>query len=591
MKNSKKILKTWLLLFLIVIFAFGLRILWLDRVPIAISDDELDYVLDAKSIFLSGRDISGGWSPLSLSTPPHQVPKAELPYLMVVPIIGPLNLSLFSARLPYVIWNIVLLIILFFIAKKFWGQRAALVVTAVMAINPWSFYFSRTAFEAPLATTLYLIALCLLIYLKGWWLLLTFPFFFLAFFTYLGTKIIFPLFVLTVCFYSWHVVNRKKFTKQYLILILLSLLPLAWFLLSMKTQPVGSRISELFSPFSQVVVQTVDNERRLSMITPVAAIFSNKLVVFLKLSLEKYLGIFSPDFLFLHGEGRATFSLWYHGLFYYLDFIFLILGAIFLFSRDKRTWLFLIALIAIAPLPAVASVSGIEYALRGALLYPIFILLIGLGIWVVISLKKDKRFRIGVAALIMILYLLQLFNFLNIYFFRNPIYNSEGFGFSNRVLFRYVSLAKQKASRVLVITRNESGPFKQNLFYSNDYNKSTLTKVREVLNQGKYQWGNIHFLSGCPQNLILAKDEVAILLPESRCLDEKEYPAWLSISQLSDGGEIYRIFNDSLCRDFELNRYPQGIKFGDFKVEELSTAQFCQRFISDLTGYSEVKVR
>ena len=110
-------------------------------------------------------------------------------------------------------------------------------------------------------------------------------------------------------------------------------------------------------------------------------------------------------------------------------------------------------------------------------------------------------------------------------------------------------------------------------------------KVREVLSQDKYQWGNIHFLSSCPKDLILAKDEVAILLPESRCLDDKEYPAWLSISQLSDGGEVYRIFNDFLCRDFKLNRYPVGIEFSDFEVEKLSTVQFCQKFISDLTGF------
>jgi len=585
MRKNKKLLKNYSLLFLIIIFAFLLRILWLDRVPIAISNDELDYVLDAKSLFLSGRDISGKWSPLSLTTPPAQVPKAELPSLIVSPLIGPFKLSLLTSRLPFVIWGLVLIVTLFLITKRFWGEKAALIVAAVASINPWSFYFSRTAFDIPLATTFYYLAFYILLSFAGWKILIAFPFLFLAFFSYIGMKLIFIPFVLIICFYSWFFINKRRFTKQYLVLVLLSLVVFAWFLISLRTGLVKNRTSELLTPFHPLVVQTVESERRLSVENPLILLFSNKAVVFGKLFLEKYLGSFSLDFLFIHGEGRATYSVWYHGLFYYLDLIFLILGLLFLFVSNKRILLLLTSLIMIAPIPAAMSTTGEEYALRGALLYPILILLIGLGIWVVISLKKNRRFRIGVMVLIMILYSLQLVNFLNIYFFRNPIYNSEGFGFSNRVLFRYVSLVKPKAGKVLVITGDKLGSFKQNLFYSNDYNKSTLVKVREVLSQDKYQWGNIHFLSSCPKDLILAKDEVAILLPESRCLDDKEYPAWLSISQLSDGGEVYRIFNDFLCRDFKLNRYPVGIEFSDFEVEKLSTVQFCQKFISDLTGF------
>ena len=58
-------------LFLIIVLALFLRLLWLDRIPTGISNDELDYVLTAKAIFFTGTDIAGsGWSPLSLTTPP-----------------------------------------------------------------------------------------------------------------------------------------------------------------------------------------------------------------------------------------------------------------------------------------------------------------------------------------------------------------------------------------------------------------------------------------------------------------------------------------------------------------------------------------
>ena len=576
---------SYLFLFLVVVFALMLRILWLDRVPIAISDDELDYVLDAKAIFLSGKDLSGQWSPLSLTPAPYQVPKAELPPLIMAPLVGFMRLSLFSARLTHLIGGIILVILLYLIALRLFNSKVALIVGIVVAINPWSIYFSRTAFDVFLALIFYYAALLILIYSKGWKLLFAFPFLFFAFFSYIGTKLIFLPFVFIVGIYCWYFLNKKRFIRQYLILILLSLCVFSWFLVSLKSQPAKTRISELLTPFHYMVTQRVNDERRLSMRNPMTLLFSNKPVVFAKLFLEKYLGIFSADFLFLHGEARATYSMWFHGMFYYLDLVFLILGFCYLFFKSKKLWLFLTTLMAIAPLPAAFSTVGEEYALRGCLLYPILILFISLGVWFLISFKKEKAYKMAVTSFIIIAYFFQLFNFLNIYFFRNPIYNSEGFGFSNRILANYINITKLNARRILIITGNKLSAFKRYLFYSGFYNHETLPLVQEMIHKGKYKWENVYFLSKCPQNLVLNKKDVVILSPGSDCLNEEEYSYWLGIAQLSDGGEVFRIINDPVCYQFNLGRYPSGIKLADFKVEELEVQQFCQKFISDHTGY------
>lgn len=566
----------------IIALSLALRLLWLDRVPIAISNDELDYVLDAKAIFLSGRDLTGEWSPFSLAPPPHAFPKAEWPALVVSPLIGPMEFSLFSARLPYVIWGVVLIVFLFLIARKLFGDQVALIAAAVAAINPWSFYFSRTAFEPPLALTFYLIAFYILISFKGWRLLFAFPFLLLAFFSYIGTKLIFLPFLLIVGGYSYFFIHKKKFTRQYLLLVLLSLFAFGWFLFSLKFQLVKSRTGELLTPFHSLVAQVVDEERRLTVDNQLAFLFSNKPIVFAKLFLEKYLGIFSADFLFLHGEARATYSMWTHGLFYYLDIIFLILGFGYLLAKNKKLWLFLVALTAIAPLPAALSTVGIEYALRAVLLYPLLILFISLGIWFLISLKKKKSHRVGIITFIVAIYFFQLVNFLNIYFFRNPIYNSEGFGFSHRVWVNYVNLSKQDSRRVLVMADDVLGSFKQYLFYSDVYDRERVPLVQKIIAENDYRWENIHFLRDCPEELKIGEDDLVILLSDTTCLGKEKDLHWLSIARLGDGGEVFRIINDQICHQFDLNRYPTGIKLSDFKVEALSPERFCRKFVTDL---------
>jgi len=582
-KNKKNFFKKYLLLFLILGFALFLRILWLDRIPPAISNDELDYVIDAKAIFLTGNDFSGFWRPYFLTPPPKQFPKAELPSLIVAPLIGPFHFSLMSARLPYAFLGIIFILVLFLIAKKFWGYKTALLVSLIASINPWCFYFSRTAFDAPLAILFYFVAFSILLSTRGWKILFTFLFLFLAFFSYIGTKIIFLPFVFLVCFYSWYFVNKRKFTKQYLILILLSFFLMGWFLFSLKRGLVGNRANEILTPFHPLVLKTVDEERRLSVDSFLTPIFSNKLIVFFKIILERYFKSFSPELLFIHGEGRATFSVWHHGMFYYLDLLFLLLGFYFLFAKNKPIFFLFVFLIFISPFPAIISNVGGEYVLRGGLLYPVLILIVGFGLTKFLSYLNSNHLRVGAIVLFIFLYFLQLFNFLNIYFFRNPIYNSEGFGFSTRVLFRYINLAKSKAKRVLLVTGDGSSSFKQNIFYSNLFDEKKLREARSLFNQNKFQWENVYFLSTCPEKLDINENDTVIVLSFSDCLKEN---SWLSISQLSDGGEVYRIFNDSLCKNFILNRYPPKIKFRDFKLEDLSEKTFCQKFISDLTGYS-----
>ncbi|MCJ7792949.1 MAG: hypothetical protein MUP45_03150 [Candidatus Marinimicrobia bacterium] len=582
-----------MLVILILIFALSLRVIWLDRIPTGINNDELDHVMDAKAIFYSGKDLTGTWSPLSLTPPPHSYPKSELPGLVISPIIGPLKISLFSAHLPFALAGTAFVLLVFLISLKLFDFNFALIASLIAALNPASILFSRTGYESPLALTLYLLAFYLIIISRGWKILLAFPFLFLAFYSYIGTKIVIVPFVLTTCFFSWWVINKKKFLKQYLILTLLSLLLFSGFLISFQHQPTGIRTKELLSPFHPSIANMVDAEQRTSVDSPLTRIFNNKLVIFSKLFVEKYLGIFSANFLFLFGEGQMFFSVWKHGMFYYLDFIFFFLGFAYLFLKRRNLWLFFVVLLMIAPLPSAFSLVGTEYAERAILIYPSIIIFIAGGIYYSIDFlkKKNNLFFSAFIAILIILYALQFLNFMIIYHLRNPIYNSEGSGFGVRVLVKYTNLAKLSGKRVVVISRDSMGFFKHYLFYSGVFDREALPLIRDKISSDDYSWENIIFLSNCDSYLKVKEDDVIISLAELECFDKKEYPHWLSIPRLGDAGEIFRIYNDQVCRKYSLNPYPRGIKFTDFKVENLTSERFCQKFITDLTDYSSEEIK
>lgn len=573
-KNNRELF----LLVLIVLIGVFLRLIWLDRIPTGISNDELDYILDAKAIYLSGHDLTGKWSPLSLTTPPDQFPKAELPAAILAPLIGPVNLSLFSARFPLVVFFMALIIFVYLISRDFFNQKAALMVALAVAINPWSIYFSRTVFSETMAIAFFFGAFWVLISQKGWWLLSAFPLLFLAFFSYIGTKLIFLPYVIIICFYSWFFVNQKKYTRQYLFLIALSVLIFSWFLVSLKTSMLGQRSAELLTPFHRLVSQTVDQERRLSLSGGLNRLFANKPVVFVKSIVQKYLRVFSTDFLFLHGGSRSTFSLWYHGPFYYTDVVVIALGVYYLLTRNKKIFFLFLILILLAPLPAVLSTVGEQYALRAGMLFPLLIILSGLGLYWLVFLSGGKTTRIILATLAFFVYGFQLLNFLNLYFFRNPVYNSEGFGFADRVLVRYLELAQSKPGQVVVLSPDEYVSFKNYIFYSRGLDRENLASVRRAIADRVFNPGEILFLHSAQKELA---NEDATLIYSADFNFENESSQRLSISRLGDAGEVYKIFNDRLCSDFELSAYPSKIKMSDFDLKNLPVRTFCQKFIQN----------
>lgn len=420
-----------------IVIAFLLRFIWLDRIPIGISNDELVFVSNAKAFFITRQIIT------------H--PRAELPHILASPIIGPLPSSLFNARLSYAFASVILVVLMYLMTYRLLGKESALWVGVVASFNPWSIFFGRSSYEAPIAVMFYILSFYVFLLTKSWKILFAFIPLTLAFYTYAGTKLIFIPFLILITMYSYKVINKSRYLKQYLLFALCSSL----FLHSLYVfkYDAANRVSEIIPDRQAIseVSKVVDDERRLSIISSFNNFASNKFTVFSKQYIGKYLQAFSVNNLFLTGEGNQHLSLWFHGYFYYLDFILLFIGAYYLFLKNRPLSFLFVGIILISPLPSVAFSSNYSsYALRSSLMYPILIILVGLGVQYLLNLRRSKAFKILMKLGFSGIYFLLSLNFLYIYFLRFPVYNSEAFDFGSRLLSRYISLSQKTGSETLV---------------------------------------------------------------------------------------------------------------------------------------------
>lgn len=550
---------------LIILLSLFFRTIFLDRIPTGISNDELDYLLNAKSVFLSGSDISHTWNPLTFSNPKSSFPQAEIAPLLTLWLVGPLSFSLFNSKFIYALFSVGIIALLYLITKKLVGEKEAFLVGLVGACNPWLIFFGRSAYDASLAIFFFLLGFYILLIANRWKILLAFPAFFIAFYSYIGIKILLLPFAFVIIAFAWY--RNKKYKNQYIVLFSLCVVLFTYYAFSILHAP-GARLNELATPNMNNITSLVNGERRLSIHTPLTTVFSNKYVVFGKYALDKYFNTFSPNFLFLNGDGKSQFTLWNHGVFYYLDALFLFIGFAVLFSTNKKALSILSTLAIIAPIPSVVSTVGNSYAIRSMLLAPIFIIFIGVGISYILRKYRFSWIIVGLVYFVLIL------NFINIYFLRNPIYNSESFNFSSRELAKYLSL---QSGLVYVINGDPRTPYKHYLFYNGVLNRSTSIKIANDFKNNTFSVNNIHFITCQQVNEIIPGSIVVYDSCNKIPLSNKN----LSIAQLGDGGSIYTIKNDQICSQYNLNRYPYGITFSDLNIEKLPLKKFCQKFITE----------
>lgn len=556
-----------IVLCIVILFSVIIRLVFLDRIPAGINDDELHFVMNAKSIFYGFSNIEGNADPFKLS---------EVSSLIFAPIIGLLPNNLFTARLPYALIGCLSIILIYAITLRLTKNFYLAILSAIIAsINPWSVYVSRTSFDAPIAIFFFLLTFYLLSLLKPKYIYLSIVTGFLAFNSYIGTKILFFPFIAISSYFLWKF--NKKNGKTYLIAVLASLLITLNFIITLPNQSVGNRIGELATPNSQKIIDQVNLERRQSFQSrPLKFLLTNRYTLYTKNFIQKYLYSFSTDILFLEGDHTATGSLWKHGYFYYIDALLIILGIIYLYTKHRKFLALICTFILLSPIPeAIRSDTIPAYVFHSSLQYPFLFILIAGGILLFWQIFSNKYLRF----LLIFIYLLSFVNFIDIYFFKSPMYQPEAFSFSYRIISKYLKLESNKNKEIYILTQKPEILFRSYLFFTNSYQKNNFDLIKNIYSQPRdnISFNKIHFINH-NKYLPPEKNYTLIFDTDNFTFDQKESTHF--ISRLSDAGRIFSIQKGSTCQNLNLSTFPNNITIKDINIEKLDEKNFCERYIT-----------
>lgn len=558
----------------LVMLASLVRFINLDKIPNAITGDELLYAITAKSIYLTGRDISGSWNPLSafvFQYPPREH-QAELPYFINLPLSGPLSFSLFMVRFPFALLSIGVVILIYKIAEILFGRKAAEFSGFIAAINPWLIVMGRTGYEATPATFFYLLSLLMLLTLRSWNILWSLIPLFLAFYSYIGTKLIFMPFALIALFLAYET-NGHRERKMYMILFTICLLFVIGFIFLLNNSSGVSRISEIVLPNSPLVSSQVDAVRKSSVQTPFLPILVNKYTLYVQMITTKLFRIFSPSYLFV--EGDQFFLPVKQSFFYIIDILFIGLGSLYLFSKNKLKFIIVILFILVGTFPHLLHKTPSDFSIHLTLMFPFIILLIGFGISNTLE-SVSRKYKPAAIFVIVFIYVLSLGGFSSTYFYQYPLVGAGDFHM--RILSRYLNITHNTGTPVTVYSTTSRDLLKKYLFYTDSMTKQSMPEIKRIYaNESQNEFQNIRFVS-C-DNTLQSIAGSSLVIYDVKCGMKIDAPH-IRISRLTDAGGIYNIYNDTLCSPYTLNPYPTGVKISDFNVEGLSTERFCKTFFN-----------
>ncbi len=360
--------KTWIFLATIVLLGLVIRIVKIGSLPLY--GDELTMVYDTYSISKTGMDATGEKFPLTFKMGAGR-PGGYIYFS--VPFVAVFGPNVWGERSLSLLSGVGIIILMFFLGKKMFGEKVGIIASILVAISPWDIYLSRGGFEAHFALFLALFGITMFFYKKYiFWAV----FWGLAFLTYPTFKLTLPIiFVLLTLI---HGIGKALKDKRYIVGSFLLLV----FGAVIATQTFTAGSEDRF--FSQNVlsdertknnlIQIVNAERTTAVLPDFfKPIFINREIEYGKIILDNYMANLSPSFLFLRGDGNPRHNPGEMGMLYLAELPILLISIFLLWKDDRKKFMTLFGWTLIVPLATM--LMGQPHALRNAFMLPPLILL------------------------------------------------------------------------------------------------------------------------------------------------------------------------------------------------------------------------
>ncbi len=448
----------------IVILALALRFAYLDRFPPALNWDEVSHGYNAFSILKTGRDEWGNFFPAIFKA----FGDYKLPVYVYLTAISEaiFGLNALAVRLPSLLAGVSAVIFTYFLANKLFGRKVATISALLVAIEPWSLFLSRGAFEANLSFALIVSGVYFLLVgvQKYRYLPVSTALLGLSVWTYNSARIFVPLFLLTFLIIyrdSLRAIYRKKPAAIYWSLIVLAvfILPMFYQLL----RPAGQARYGKVAIIDEGAIAKINEIRQNSKLAgPMARLVFNKATFFVFSFGKNWISHFTPRFLFFEGGTQYQFNVPQKGLLYLIDLPFILLGLIYLFKKQtKGAWLILGWLV-VAPIPSSITREA-PHVLRAITMLPVPMMLAALGLIVFLE-KIPKKLRLVIPILYSIGIFALLVSYLQSYFLDYPRNYSWSWQYGYKEVVEYAKTNYFEYDKIIV-TKKYGEPHEFFLFY------------------------------------------------------------------------------------------------------------------------------
>lgn len=374
---------------IIVLVTLLTRLPFLDIIPNGFNWDEAAYGYNAFSIFKTGLDEFGVKNPFFLQSFGDFKPSL-LSYILAFS----LNFSKPSVELFRFVTVLISLLgvlswygVVFKISKD---KMFALLSALLLTITPWHIHYSKAVMDPIISFSFLLLGLFFWISKNKTSKILGSFFFFLSMYTYNSARFFVPL--LIFIFFISDILNKnnngyKKIYKNIKDNIIENLIPyisiaigtlIIIFLVFFTNN--GSRAKQVFFPNTAVFTNQINESiyRTTVLNVPGKRLLNNKVITFTYIFSQKYLGHFSPEYLFLGNNlgPRHGFNRHSNLLLSYLPLLIIGIVSVFL-SRSRKGKIFILWLL-IAPL-ASSITTDTPHSGRSLIMLPAIIYLTAVG--------------------------------------------------------------------------------------------------------------------------------------------------------------------------------------------------------------------
>ena len=461
MNKIQEYIKENAVVLIIMTLFFLIRIPFLDQVNLL--HDERDISLSGYSIAQTGRDLSGNFLPLSIKNIAPDNPVVSIYYSALWWLILPTK-TIFNARLPFVAISTLLIPLIYVLLSIITKDKKISIVTSIICcFSPWIFHISRLGMDVTLGFVTLLAAIILQLKNKKF---LSYLFYFLSFYNYQGFRILIPFIIFYIIFFYQ---DKKNIYKNILYSgIFISVLFSSILLIDKDiTQKRVTQIAFLNTTFfdNQIIFN-----RNTTLANPIIPpLFDNKLSAPINYVVSAFIKGLDFTYLFKDGDYSAINGSISGGQFFLSFLVFYFLGFFKGKQNLNRNYLFIVGFIPLGMLPALLSLNGVSFGIRGIFSSIGYAFIIANGLilgYEFLSKLKNKWIFYSAIFVFVFSISLNITHFGYTYYFRRPILVGELFNEHERKVSNLIIKNQNKVLQK-IYTKNKDNMFKSYAFFNN----------------------------------------------------------------------------------------------------------------------------